>query len=175
MMRPRLQAAKAAIALAGAASIFAPHLAAADPSAPKSPAECRAISDFTLRGQCWDALDRGGGHDEQVQRKRNFGLGAKPPAVAVVAKAKKEPRAKRSQPENDGINALTLTIANVGDTPLGRILLTSTDGAVWEQTDSDQIVERPSPGDTVQVSKGSLGGYMCHVTRWQLVRCQRIE
>jgi hypothetical protein len=48
----------AAGALAGAAFALAPLMAAADAPTPKSAADCRAISDFNLRGQCWDALDK---------------------------------------------------------------------------------------------------------------------
>jgi hypothetical protein len=172
-MRPRLEATRSTvIALMTAVGALAPHWAAADPASPKSAAECRAISDFNLRGQCWDALDRKGLHDEQVQRKQNFGLTAPPPAPAAP-KAKKAAHAKRAKPESDGVNSLTLTIATVGATPLGRIQLTATDGAVWEQTDSDTVDRLPSPGDTLQISKGQLGGYMCQVTHFQSVRCRR--
>jgi hypothetical protein len=164
-----------AVAIAGATCAFEPHVAQADPLAPQSAAECRAISDFTQRGLCWDALDRAGLHNDQVVKKRDFGLGVRPPAAAAVTAAKPEKKhdGKRSNPETAEVRGLTLTIASVGDTPQGRVLLTATDGAVWEQTDGGPVTDRPSPGDTFQVSKGAMGGYMCHVTRWQLVRCQR--
>jgi hypothetical protein len=175
MPRAVYAARAAAISLAGVTCALAPHAANADPLAPQSAAECRAISDFTQRGQCWDALDRAGLHNDQVVKKRTFGLGLRPPAAAAVvaAKPQKEHGAKHSDPETAEIRGLTLTIATVGDTPQGRVLLTSTDGAVWEQTDGDQVTNRPSPGDTFKVSKAALGGYLCHVTRWQPVRCQR--
>jgi len=164
------------IALAGLACVLTPPQAAkADPAAPKSAAECRAITDFALRGQCWDALDREGLHDEQVVKKRTFGLGLAPPDAPAVAapKPKKEASAKKAKPEDGEIRELTLTIASVQEAAQGRIILTSTDGAVWEQTDSDKIDSMPSPGQTFQVSKGFMGGFMCHLTRWQTVRCQR--
>ena len=168
-------ATSAALALAGVACVFAAPAAQADPSAPQSAADCRAISDFTARGLCWDALDRAGLHNDQAVKKRNFGLGARPPAAAAVAAAKprKEHVKKAADPQNAKVRALTLTIASVGDTPQGRILLTSTDGAVWEQTDGDSVRDRPSPGDTFKISQSILGGYLCQVTRWQPVRCQR--
>jgi hypothetical protein len=156
----------------GVLCAFAPLTASA---APKTAADCRAISDFTLRGQCWDSLDQQNQKDAQAEKKRDFGLGQNAPSVAAV-KPKKERVAKAPKapkPENDGVHSLILTLASVETTPVGRLLLTSTDGAVWEQTDSDGITHMPEPGDTVQVSKGMLGGYMCQVTRWQAVRCQR--
>jgi hypothetical protein len=172
MTRPGLRAVhaarSAAIALAGVAGVLAPHLAkAADSKTAPTAAECRAMTDFTLRGQCWDELDRAGLQDQTVVKKREFGLGARAPAVAAI----KAPKARKADPAE--VRGLTLTLASVVDTAVGHMLMISTDGAVWEQTDGDAIQTRPSPGDTVEVSKGMLGGYMCQVTRWQSVRCQR--
>jgi hypothetical protein len=176
MTRPgpqAVQAAKAAvIALAGAACVFAAPAAQADPTAPQSAAECRAITDFAQRGACWDALDSAGLHDQVVVKKKGFGLGARPPveAAIVVPKPKKE---KVVNPDAGEVNSLTITIASIEDTPMGRMLLTSTDGAVWEQTDSDPLNNPPRVGDTVEVSKSMFSGYMCHMSHWQAVRCQR--
>jgi hypothetical protein len=172
MTRPGLRAAhaarSAAIALVGVAGVLAPHLAkAADSKTAPTAAECRAMTDFTARGQCWDDLDRAGLQDQKVVKKREFGLGAKAPSVAAI----KETRARK--PDAVEVHGLTLTLASVVDTAVGHILMISTDGAVWEQTDGDAIQSRPAPGDTVEISKGMLGGYMCQVTRWQSVRCQR--
>ena len=172
MTRPGLRAAhaarSAAIALAGVAGVLAPQLAkAADSKTAPTAAQCRAMTDFTARGQCWDDLDRAGLQDQKVVKKRDFGLGAKAPSVAAI----KAPKAR--EPEAVEVRGLTLTLASVVDTAVGHILLISTDGAVWEQTDGDAIQNRPEPGDTVEVSKGMFGGYMCQVTRWQSVRCQR--
>jgi len=176
MTRPGPQAVQAAraavIALAGATCVFAAHAAQADPAAPQSAAECRAITDFAQRGQCWDALDRAGLHDQQVVKKRSFGLGLHPPAVAAIV-APKPKKEKVVNPDAADINSLTMTIASVEDSALGHVILTSTDGAVWEQTDGDPVNQRPEPGDTVEVSKSMFSGYMCHVSRWQAVRCQR--
>jgi hypothetical protein len=157
-------------ALAVVAALAA-HSAKADPAAPKSALECRAITDFDLRGQCWDSLDRLGLNDAKTANKRNFGLGFNGPSEAAI-KPKKEPKPKA---ETADVEQLDLTLASVADTALGRLLLVSTDGAIWEQTDSDPVGSRPRKGDVVKVSKGFLGGYMCQVTRWQAVRCQRDE
>lgn len=160
-------------ALALAAAVLAAPLAAqAQAAAPKSAADCRAISDFTLRGQCWDALDQEKQQDAQVEKKKSFGLGLHVPPVSAVL-PKKGSRSKEERAEKEEVRNLTLTLASVDNTPLGRLLLTSTDGAVWEQTDSDTPENPPRPGDTIKISKEMLGGYMCHVTRWEAVRCQR--
>jgi hypothetical protein len=162
----------AAGALAGAAFAFAPLMAAADAPTPKSAADCRAISDFNLRGQCWDALDKANQQQTQATKKREFGLGVHLPSVAAV-KPKKEDVVRQAKRQEEDVRSLTLTVASVENTPLGRLLMTSSDGAVWEQTDAESVTDTPEPGDSVKVSKGMFGGYMCQVSRWQSVRCQR--
>ena len=173
-MRPEPRAARAAmaavVALAAAAGALAPRTAQAE--SPPSAAECRAITDFNKRGECWDALDRAGLHDEQVVKKRSFGLGLHAPDVAAVI-APKPKKEKVVNPDAADVNSLTMTIASDYNSAVGHVILTSTEGAVWEQTDTDVVNERPQPGDTFEVSKSMFSGYMCHVSRWQAVRCQR--
>ena len=159
-----------AAVLAAIAALAAPHAALAQ--SPKSAADCRAISDFNLRGQCWDALDQAKQQDTQVEKKKSFGLGLHAPSIASIL-PKKEDRIREERLEQEDVRNLTLTLASVENTALGRLVLTSTDGAVWEQTDSDPPNGRPQPGDTIKISKEMFGGYMCHVTRWESVRCQR--
>jgi len=162
-----------AAALIGAAGALVPLMASADAPAPKSAAECRAIKDFNERGACWDALDKQTQTDTSAVRKKLFGFGKDPAEVKQEKEAKTLAKKERRRPENDGVNSLELTLADVENTPRGLLRLTATDGAVWEQTDGDEVGEGPRPGDTVKISKGFLGGYMCQVTRWQEVRCQR--
>jgi hypothetical protein len=165
-----------AAALAGAACAFVPLAAAADATAPKTAADCRAISDFNLRGACWDALDKSNQQATETAKetkKREFGLGQHTPSVSAV-KPRKEEVAREKKREREETKAQTLVLADVQNTPHGQLLLTSTEGAVWEQVDTDAVNGNgPVPGDTVKVSKGVLGGYMCQVSRWQSVRCQR--
>jgi hypothetical protein len=164
-------------ALIGAACALVPLVAAADaPAAPITAATCRAISDFTLRGQCWDSLDKSTqkqAEDAKETKKREFGLGLHIPSVSAI-KPRQEDVAKQQKREREEIRNQEMVLADVQNTPHGQLLLTSTDGAVWEQTDTDAVSgDGPVPGDTVKVSKGMLGGYMCQVSRWQTVRCQR--
>jgi len=165
----------AALALTVAAWVAAPHPARADAANPKSAADCRAVSDFDLRGKCWDALDRQSQKDQEdakEEKKRSFGLGLHIPSVSAIL-PNRDDREREAKIEREDIRDQTLTLASVEDTPVGKLLLTSTDGAVWEQTDTDTINNPPEPGDTVRVTKGMMGGFMCQVTRWQTVRCQR--
>jgi hypothetical protein len=156
----------------GAAFAFAPLMAAADAPQPKSAADCRAISDFNLRGQCWDSLDKSTQQETQATKKREFGLGLHLPSVSAIVPSKAD-RVREAKRDDEDIRAQTLTLASVENTPLGRLLMTTDSGAVWEQTDQESVNSLPEPGDSVQVSKAMFGGYMCQVSRWQAVRCQR--
>ena len=176
MTRSELKMAAVTV-MVGAIAAWAagPHAAKADPAAPKSAADCRAISDFDLRGKCWDALDSQGQKDvveEKEEKKRSFGLGLHAPSISAILPNRKD-KEREAKINREEIRNQTLTLADVQNTPVGKLVFTSTDGAVWEQTDSDLVNEPPEPGDTLEVTKGMMGGYMCQVTRWQSVRCQR--
>src|SRR6185437_9827768 len=87
-----------AAALIGAACAFVPLVAAAD-APPKSAADCRAISDFSLRGACWDALDKASQkqtQDLQETKKREFGRPLHLPQDAAI-KQKKEDVAREAK------------------------------------------------------------------------------
>jgi hypothetical protein len=162
------------VAVASLALTLTPRAAEADATAPKSAADCRAIADFEARGKCWDALDQASQKDVQAEKKKNFGFGAglRAPSISALV-PHREDRVREEKAKKEEVDNLTLTLASVDQTPLGRVLMTAADGAVWEQTDSDVVNQAPSAGDTVEVSRTMLGGYMCHISRWQSVRCQR--
>jgi hypothetical protein len=149
--------------------------ARADATNPKSAADCRAVTDFDLRGKCWDALDNQSQKDVQdikEEKKHAFGLGLHAPSISAIL-PNREQKEREAKIEREEIRNQTLTLASVEGTAIGRLLLTATDGAVWEQTDTDRVNNPPNPGDTVEVSKGMMGGFMCQVSRWEKVRCQR--
>lgn len=166
-----------------AASAGAPGGALAQSDAPAGAAppavdlniDCTTVSDPTERLNCWDSHARATTVQKKAADKRLFGLTKQKAAAARVApqpKRRKVRVAKARRTEDDN-RRVTLTIAQVGNTPDGRLLLTASDGAVWAQTDSDTIRETPAPGATFVVRRGIPDGYICDVTRWQPVRCQR--
>ncbi len=57
--------------------------------------------------------------------------------------------------------------------PLNRLLMTTTDGAVWAQTDNAPVTRMPRAGDTVRIERGVIGGYLCAINKWSKVRCER--
>lgn len=166
----------AALLVAGQALVLsAPHAAAAEPAAVDLNIDCTTISDPTERLNCWDSHAHATIVQKKAANKKLFGLTIPQTEAATTApqpKSRRHAKVKTARAQEDNRHVV-LTIASVGNTLTGRLLLTATDGAVWEQTDSDTIRDMPVVGATFTVRRGPLGGYMCDVTRWQPVRCQR--
>ena len=56
----------------------------------------------------------------------------------------------------------------------GRLFVTTTDGAVWLQSETVDMPLRPVAGDHMTIRKGSLGGYRCTIVSTKLTyRCVR--
>jgi hypothetical protein len=65
-------------------------------------------------------------------------------------------------------------LASVSKAADGRLLVTTTDGAVWRQTESVTIPKPPVAGDRMTIRKGALGGYRCTLVSTRLTyRCVR--
>ena len=48
-------------------------------------------------------------------------------------------------------------------------------GQIWQQTDTTEINTYPKEGDTLEIRKEVLGGYMCDVNKYQSVHCKRVK
>jgi len=57
--------------------------------------------------------------------------------------------------------------------PQNRLLLITTDGAVWAQTDDATVARLPKRGQSMEIERGVLRGYLCKVDKWTKVRCER--
>jgi hypothetical protein len=69
---------------------------------------------------------------------------------------------------------LEVELAAVKKAVNGSLLVTTTDGAVWLQTESVDMPLPPVAGDRMSIRKGSMGGYRCSVISTRLTyRCMR--
>ena len=65
-------------------------------------------------------------------------------------------------------------LTKVVKAPNGRIVVTTSDGAVWLQTESVSMPLPPAAGDRMSIRKATLGGYVCSVANTHLTyRCSR--
>ena len=115
--------------------------------------KCAAIQNDDSRHECSDNVLRDAGlmaPREEAQRKR-FGLeGSRDPELEV-------------------------TLATVKEGGDGKLVLTTTDGAVWRQVESEPVRPTPTGGQTMTISKGSLGSYLCKPGKWVGFRCARVR
>lgn len=94
---------------------------------------------------------------------------ATPSAATAPAATTTPPAAVAGQPD-----VLEAELAKVDKAANGRIVVTTTDGAVWLQAESVDMPQLPMKGDRMTIRKGSMGGYRCSVTSTHLTyRCVR--
>ena len=94
------------------------------------------------------------------------------PAPAVPAVAPVVPPAAATPPAHD---KLDVVIANVDQGHDGKFTVTTTEGAVWRQIESVTLHQPPLKGDTMIISQGVLGGFMCKSSKYVTFRCQRLR
>jgi hypothetical protein len=91
-------------------------------------------------------------------------------AAAPATPSAKEDAASTSAPPE----RVEVELASVGKAVNGRLFVTTTDGAVWLQTESVEMPQPPVAGDRMTIRKGSMGGYRCSVVSTHLTyRCAR--
>ena len=85
-------------------------------------------------------------------------------AVAAASQA-------RAETDEDHV---TVELSEVALTqPLNKLLLFTTDGAIWAQTDTTAVARLPKAGQSMEIERGFMGGYFCNVDKWTKVRCER--
>jgi hypothetical protein len=84
-----------------------------------------------------------------------------------------KPPRETSKPREAG--RLDVTLASVDQGGDGKLVLTTTDGAVWLQVESDPVRLPPSRGQTMVIERTLFGGFMCKAGRWVSFRCRRVR
>ncbi len=156
-------------------------------------AKCGAILDDAKRHDCTDAVMRDAGMlpsaaARTTEQRKKFGLTrpvappkpapvetavAKPAKGAKPAKVAKAKPAKPPRPaEDDSRIKVTLTrVEQAGD----KLELTTSEGAVWRQGESEMISPLPAAGQSMTVEKTALGGFRCITGKWTVFRCARVR
>ncbi|MEJ0038914.1 MAG: hypothetical protein WDO68_23090 [Gammaproteobacteria bacterium] len=135
---------------------------------------CAAIGDDKARHTCTDeALREAGLLTEETKaaaKRQTFGLQkpAPSPAAAPVIAASAAPQSKKEESEQ-----LDVTLAKVEEGGDGKLVLTTTEGAVWRQVESETIRLVPAQGQAMKIEMRSLGGFMCRPSKYVSFRCYR--
>lgn len=157
--------------------------------------KCAAIADNDKRHQCSDdVLTRAGllGSPEAraAEIRRGFGLQNPPPASKQRAEAKPKPteakktkeersevkkaKEERSKPKkSDDHDRIDVTLAVIGQAGPGKFIFKTTDGAIWRQLESDTYLRRPAAGDSMNIRKNALGGFLCKIGKAPSFRCKQ--
>lgn len=118
------------------------------------------------------------------QQRRAFGLENAPPAPpAARASAPAPSPAPAPAPAATPAPAtatpaspdrLEVEIASAQRAGNARLVLTTTEGAVWRQVESVDMPIPPSAGERMGIRRGVAGGYRCTMARTNLTfRCER--
>lgn len=182
-----------ALALGAAGAASAQDAGAPAPGTPPpwdTLVRCAGMASEDARLSCYDAAMRAAGYapkpaEVAAEHRRRFGLSI--PQVNIIKHKGKEqgreavapsapPGASPAEPApaEENPDRITLQIQQVAVVqPGGRLLIFTADGQIWEQTDSDQLIELPRAGQEMRVRRNLLGGYFCDVTKYKAVRCKR--
>ncbi len=175
----RTRGAKAAALAALLATGMAGSGRAAGPPPSTAPAvkavlACRAIAEDAARLTCFDKATAAMGEAEtkgdlltldreqrRAVRRQAFGLPL--PALDLFDKGEKPGEADR----------ITATVASAKQDPYGKWTIRLDDGAVWRQTDSNELSKPPIKGSTVVIKKGLLGSFFLEVDGQPGIRAHR--
>jgi hypothetical protein len=147
--------------------------------------KCAAIADDAARHACTDEVMRKAGLFPSAQartaaRRKSFGLelprraSATPrPEQQASAPAAAPRPAARPTPVEENDNRVRFTLTGIELIADGRLLLTTGEGAVWRQADSDPVRPRPAIGQSMLVERNVLGGFLCRIGKWTAFRCWR--
>jgi hypothetical protein len=170
-----------------AALLIAPAGAQAQdqPAQPTPPSwdtlvHCADMPDAAKELDCYRAAMKASGYKRnqqvvQAERHKAFGL------ELPTGKHEKAPKPERGaavaagqQPGGESEDRINVKIVEVAYTrPLNQLLIVTSDGGVWEQTDTNPLTFTPHAGDSMEINKTRFGGYFCKFDRSNSVRCVR--
>jgi hypothetical protein len=135
--------------------------------------DCRTITEPTARLACYDkAVDGMAQADakgdlvtidrEQRQTVRRQAFGLTLPALSMFDRGKAE-----------NVDRITATVSAAARGADGKWLITLDDGALWRQTDDQELYPAPRAGAQVTVRKGALGSFFMDIGRDKAIRVHR--
>lgn len=97
-----------------------------------------------------------------------------PAAGSVAAASKAAPSKAPVLAAEDDPDRVTVTLDLLAFAePSHRMILFTTDGAVWSQKDDEVVTPRPKSGQMFVIRRNSFGGYFCQFDKFTAVRCER--
>jgi hypothetical protein len=175
----------AGLAASGLGLAVAAHAQDASASAGTPPAwntlvQCAQTASAKDRLACYDSAMRAAGYAPNpeavaAEHRKTFGLTV--PTINMGGHKKKEEGKLPSAPTiEENPNEVEVTVDQVAITqPVGKVIIFTTDGQIWRQTDTTTVNSYPKEGDTIRIHREALGGYFCDVNKYQAVACVRAK
>ncbi len=148
--------------------------------------KCGVIAEDAARHACSDdVLQKAGAvptaEAKSSAQRKQFGLESQPPRAAASAQssapAQVSPAAPAPSPAAAPAKAqddrVEVTLSSVMKAGHGTLLLTTSDGAVWRQSESEVLRPEPAEGQKMTIIKKSFGGFMCMSDKRVAFRCYR--
>ena len=156
-------------------------------------AQCAEVGAAGRRHECLDDVLRRAGllkpEREAQARREDFGRPAEAksartaPRVVQPAPPPAPPPAPLPAPPAPAVHApapanaagLRTTVRSARIAGNRKLVVVTADGAVWEQTGSEDFHVLPRPGDAFEIQQGTLGSYRCTFGRSSIYRCRRLD
>ena len=133
---------------------------------------CAAQPSERARHACLDDVLRRAGllttERETRQQRERFGLKDDAPAPAAAPATAVTPTPSPTAPAT-----VEVELAQVSTTRDEKLILMTTDGAVWRQIEGTPIRPVPVVGDRMTIRRASMGSFLCEVRRNVGFRCSR--
>lgn len=137
--------------------------------------DCRSLSEDAARLACYDqaagAMDQAEAKGdivvvdrEQARSVRRQAFGFSLPSLAVFERGE-------APEEIDNVTGIAKRAYQAG----GKWVIELEDGAVWQQTDTENVVREPRPGTKVEIRKASMGSFFMNLDGQRAVRARRVE
>jgi hypothetical protein len=152
-------------------------------------ARCAAIDQADERHACMDQVIRRAGLLSEARvaqaARQEFGnenraepertAPAAPPAPTPAA-APAETQVASPRPARAAeLDELVTTVVSAQVRGDRRLVVTTAEGSVWEQTQSESFRNTPEAGSRFAIERTSLGGFRCSFERSSHYRCRRID
>jgi hypothetical protein len=155
----------------------APKPDAARAQALQSLTQCRAIADDQARLACFDksaaAFDEAEKSGDIIVVDKSQAREVKRQAFGLNLNSALSIFDRGSHTET--VDEVTLTVSQASQNLQGRWVITTQEGQVWRQIDTDPLDHTPKPGETAVVKRGTLGSFFIKVGHDRAMRAHRDE
>ena len=143
--------------------------------------ECAKIDDPTARLACYDNNIRSvGGAPNAIP-----GEMARPSGGGAVIQPRgpggfgaddlRSQSSERFNPTGNGVREISTTVRGFRERQPGTFLIELENGNQWLMTESVSGFRPPRRGETIEIQRGALGGYLMVVDQQQAVRVTRVK